>query len=99
MSDYPYYGRDGEPITRDEAWASMASPADRRVDYTETNGYRISTVYLPHNMRFSGTGAPLVFESMVFEGDGWTDVDCDRYATEDEAREGHARLVEKWGAK
>lgn len=62
--------------------------------------YVVSTVLLSFDHSF-GHGAPQLFETMVFASDGeevtsWMDLDCERYATEDEAREGHEKVVEKW---
>ena len=62
--------------------------------------YVVSTVRLSFDHSF-GHGTPRLFETMVFESDGedvsdWVDLHCERYATEDEAREGHEKVVEKW---
>lgn len=62
--------------------------------------YVVSTISLPFDHSF-GRGTPQLFETMVFESDGeevsdWMDLDCERYATEDEARDGHEKVVEKW---
>ena len=59
--------------------------------------YVVSTVRLPFDHTF-GRGTPQLFETMVFERDGedWMDLHCERYATEDEARDGHEKVVEKW---
>ena len=61
--------------------------------------YVVSTVRLPFYHSFDETSAP--FETMVFASDGagvtdWLDLDCERYATEDEAQDGHTKMVEKW---
>jgi len=60
----------------------------------------VSTFDLPFDHSFGG-GAPQLFETMVFASDGeevtdWMDLDCARYATEDEALDGHTKMVEKW---
>ena len=56
----------------------------------------VSTVWIGINHNFSGEGPPLIFETMVFGSEG--DLYCERYATEEQAREGHAatlrRLIE-----
>jgi len=42
-------------------------------------------------------------ETMVFQCDSsgqvtdWTELDCDRYSDESEARNGHELIVAKWG--
>jgi hypothetical protein len=63
--------------------------------------YVVSTVRLSIDHSF-GHGPPQLFETMVFassNGEGvtdWMDLDCDRYATEEEAQDGHIKMVEKW---
>ena len=67
---------------------------------THLNGYCVSTVHLPV-MHLGGQ-----YESMIFKSDGeevtdYLDLYCDRYETEELAREGHDNLVERirggWG--
>lgn len=92
MSDY--YNRKGEPISV-EQWAQEFRE-DRTVAKTELpNGKVISTVFLGLNHRF-GDGPPLIFESMVFKAGSYTEVDMDRYTTEEQAKAGHEALVAKW---
>lgn len=90
-----YCDRQGNPLTLTQ-WA--AALKDNSVEKTELpNGRLVSTVWLGLDHGFGGR--PLWFETMVFakRGDG-CELDCDRYETEDEAREGHRRMVEKWSA-
>lgn len=54
--------------------------------------YRVSTVRL---LDFGLPGRP--FETMVFEGDSNDDIDCRRYFTQEQAREGHQAMLERWG--
>lgn len=65
---------------------------------TEVNGYEVSTVDLGIDHSF-GMGNPLYYETMVFKKDGesidYTDLYCERYSTEEEARKGHKRIVKK----
>jgi hypothetical protein len=67
------------------------------------NGYWVSTVWLGLDHRFGDTtGLPVIFETMVFNhkwGRSMADHDMERYCTEEEARAGHARMVEKWKDK
>jgi hypothetical protein len=53
---------------------------------------KISTVFLfmDHN---HGDGPPVLFETMVFGSN--LDEEQERYCTEDEARAGHARMVQR----
>jgi hypothetical protein len=52
---------------------------------------RISTVQLPADMLRGGT-----WETFVFPGEGWSEVETDRYATQEEAEQGHRRMVHKY---
>lgn len=63
----------------------------RRVAYDEVGKMRVSTVFIGVDLRFEGSGPPLVFETTVFGGehDGYQE----RYATWGEATAGHARAV------
>lgn len=60
--------------------------AKTRVDDAE-----VSTVFLGRDHRYWGGGDPLLYETMIF--DGQYDSFCDRYCTRDEAAEGHERIV------
>lgn len=85
-----YYDRDGSPLTRDE-WARKFTYEYKRVELTELgDGVVVSTVWLGMNHNW-GEGAPLIFETLVMGGefDEW----MDRYATEEDARRGHAEVV------
>jgi hypothetical protein len=46
----------------------------------------------------SGRGPPLIFETMVYRSEGsfGDNLACERHSTEQEALQGHKRLVEKW---
>lgn len=84
-----YYGWEGEPITG-EQWTALF--ADKRHVGEDTIGdVRVSTVWLGLDHRFLGDGPPLIFETMIFGGD--LDEQTERYGSEREAREGHARWV------
>jgi len=74
-------------------WAKWFETTDRHVGNDTINGYRISTVFLGLDHNF-GVGAPLLFETMVFGDDD--EEDMERYATYEEAEEGHKRFVEKY---
>jgi hypothetical protein len=66
----------------------------RRVALDQIGAARVSTVFLGLDHR-SGTGPPLLFETMVF----WPSNDLNesqwRYATWDEAASGHAEAVRR----
>ena len=63
---------------------------------TEVNGYLVSTVDLGINYNF-GEGKPLYYETMIFKKDGedidYSDLYCERYSTEDEAKIGHEKAI------
>ncbi len=75
------------------AWAKWFETAEWHVAETRISpAVRVSTIFLGLDHNF-GRGAPLLFESMVFGGP--LDGESDRYATWDEAADGHAALVAK----
>lgn len=60
-------------------------------------GARVSTVWLGINHQF-GMGPPLIFETTVFGDAGWSnEIDCERYATLEQAKAGHEAMVRKHG--
>lgn len=73
-------------------WALWFGSADRIVDLTEVNGVRISTVFIGLDHRVT-EGSPLLYETLVFGGSP-DDLECQRYSTRAEARDGHDKLVE-----
>ena len=91
-----FYDRQGHPMTL-IAWAESFEN-NRQVALTILkDGTRISTIWLGlDHGRYFGHDAPLIFETMVFPSESYTDLDCQRYSTEAEAVNGHAHMVEKW---
>ena len=63
---------------------------DRRIAREMVGTLTVSTVQL--GVEHAGG---MWFETMVFDhaASGWEDLYCDRYATEPEAKAGHARVV------
>lgn len=92
---YMYYSREGKPLSRDEslnAWRDSKPVARAELD----NGLLVSTVFLCIN-HAHGEGPPLIFETMVFDGEKWGDpLTCVRYSTEAEALKGHDKVVEEF---
>jgi hypothetical protein len=93
MSDY--YDRDGRPIGMME-WGRLLDNLEYRViEKTLVRGrWEVSTVWMGLDHSF-GQGPPLIFETMVFDqnaGDA-SDHEMRRYATEQQARDGHAEMV------
>jgi hypothetical protein len=93
MSDkYILDGR-GRPKAEPDllAWARWFETADRIVCKTKNDGGpTVSTVFLGMNHNW-GNGPPLLFETMIFGGEH--DEYQERYATREEAIEGHERAV------
>jgi hypothetical protein len=85
-----YFDWQGNPISREE-WARLFED-ERHIAEDEIDDVRVSTVWIGLDHRFLDDGPPLIFETMIFGGS--LDEYCWRYATEREAREGHARAVE-----
>ena len=91
-----YYTRDGIPTDMTE-WSR--DYANKRVARTKiadaadpSREVDVSTVYLGIDHSF-GAGPPLIFESMAFAKHDPEEERCERYSTEQEAREGHTRMV------
>ena len=93
-----YYNRQGEPITREEALPLFTNYEYKVIDQTTLpGGVWVSTVWLGLDHNFTDHGPPLIFETMVFPSqDNLLEEDCDRYTTEEQARDGHQRMVTKW---
>lgn len=65
------------------------SKSDCRIDLTEVDNVQVSTVFLGLNHNFSEEGDPILFETMVFNGE--YDQEMERYCTYDEAVAGHKK--------
>jgi len=83
-------------------WSIWSETHDRRVELTVIGNINISTVLLTHDHNYWGEGPPILFETMVWitvpdsghnYGREWLDGQ-QRYSTIEEARQGHALLVE-----
>lgn len=91
-----YYRRDGTPYSGTMEWAEDFEKSDRRVAKDVlADGKVVSTVFLGLDHNWGG-GKPLIFETMVFSEIGGEEVDIERYSTEEEAVEGHKKMVKKW---
>lgn len=92
-----YIEVDGEPVLcRDHIeWGNWFANADRIVARTVVGDREVLTLFtgIDHNF---GHGTPLVYESVVFVGDG-VDEDMNvkaRYPTRGEALKGHETIVD-----
>jgi hypothetical protein len=75
-------------------WGKWMTQKNTRVAFDEVEGVRISTEFLgiDHNFGFIGS-PPILWETMVFGGE--LDEKCRRYASLEEAKAGHAKMVER----
>jgi len=64
--------------------------APEQILYTETRGYRISTILILRR------GGIVEYETMVFPGKSWREVDARRDESHREARKSHKELVDKY---
>ena len=83
-----------KPVVCDDAseWARWFEGSEDRIVAQDSVGdVKISTVFLGLDHNFSGTGDPLLFETMVFGGvhDEYTE----RYTTYDLAKQRHDEVV------
>jgi len=77
-----------------DQYEEMSRTKTKHVAKDLIDNKRISTVWLGLNNNF-WDGAPLVFETMVFNSeDSRYEIYCDRYSTWKEAEEGHQKAIE-----
>ena len=90
----PYYDRAGLVISFAESmWLSHVDPHYALVRHTHyPTGGMVSTAHLFFNHCWEPGHSPLIFETMVFQVDGWEDYQA-RYTTEAEALVGHEATV------
>ena len=92
---HPYFRLEGtRPVPECDSlvWDQWFKTADRTVARTPVApDIDVSTVFLGLNHQW-GAGPPLLFETMVFQGDTSWDWQ-ERYTTWDEAVAGHAAMV------
>lgn len=89
-----YILKDGKPVKVKDIteWAAKFELSERHIAVSESGGVRVSTVFLGVDLNYSGKGPPMLFETMVFGRGG----ERRRYATLEEARLGHERMVAAW---
>jgi len=89
MEQYILNGHEAVPCEDLMEWARwFESPEKCRVAETVRGKIRVSTVFLGLNRSF-GDGPPLLFETMIFDGD--QKQYQDRYSTWAEAEDGHKK--------
>jgi hypothetical protein len=89
---YKLEGRTPVPVDDLIEWAAWFERAreDCVVRQEERRGVRVSTVFLGLDHQF-GSGRPLLFETLVFGGR--RDGKMNRYATWEDAEQGHRELA------
>jgi hypothetical protein len=99
-----YYDRDGNPLTHEEFFelfksfeSDEAFERYRRIGDTWVGDFWISTVWLGMSAEAYSTGAPFVFESMVFGKEGVVIREPIRYASWESAKQGHEDLIKEFG--
>jgi hypothetical protein len=86
-----YFNRRGEPISAKKWSRTLGNERVRRVALYDDGVVAVSTVWLGLDHNYSGSGPPLIFETMVYGG--VFDREQERYATEAQALVGHHRWV------
>lgn len=81
-----------EPCADVRKWASWFEYADRRVAFDKLPTADVSTVFLGLD-HASGTGAPVLWETLVIGGK--LDGDTQRYTSKDDAIAGHKATVNR----
>lgn len=74
------------------AWGRLFGSAERVVRQDCVRGALVSTVFLGLDHNWSGRGAPIVFETMVFGDPDYDELQL-RYATWDEALASHTLVL------
>lgn len=96
-----FYDRFGDPMSAADYATACDDPGYVIIGKTTLGAgpteREVSTAWFGRDLRTSGTGAPLIFETAVFIGD--QRMRLEQYATEQEARNGHARHVAQYRAE
>lgn len=84
----------GRPVECEDLtkWGRWMQTADRKVAFDTFGPTRISTVFLGLDHSWDD-GPPVLWETMVFNGP--LDGEQDRYTSLEDAKAGHAAMVEK----
>lgn len=95
---------DPQPMPNLLTWAEWYEHRKERTDdwivaKTKVGDVEVSTVFLALDHNHTGVGPPILFETMCFagkRGEEFGDEEFfDRYATREEAKAGHERIVER----
>lgn len=94
---YMHYGPDGQPCSLRQWSEWHGDPqikivAQDELRWARRRGVWVSTVYLGINHQF-GDGPPLIYETMAFRRATTEGLDCERWATREQAGAGHEQIV------
>ena len=78
-------------------WGRWMENAQRVVGNFIIDGIRVSTVFLGTDYNFARSGAPILYETMIFGGP--RDQETHRYTTRQEAQKGHIAVCESLSNK
>lgn len=93
------FDREGKKISLEKYGRLLDDPDYKIVQQEDVGPYWVSTVWIGVDHNFFDSGPPIIFETMVFAGSahkdktGLLEFDMMRYATEEEARQGHFEMV------
>ena len=96
---HPYYDKEGNPIDLMK-WADLMQNEDYKIIKQEQVGkYFVSTIWLGLDHNLWSSGAPIIFETMIFnksnkEVQDPLHLNLARYSTIQEALEGHKEMVD-----
>ena len=87
-----------KPLYYREIDEHTTEAADTRGDRwrlrSTTDTHTVSTIFLATDHGWEGL--PVLWETMVFPRGSWTEIECVRYTSRAEAREGHATMAAKY---
>lgn len=92
--NYKLVGHEVEKVDDVLEWAKWFETANRRVAEDVVNGYVVSTVFLGIDFGM-WTVDPMLFETMVFPENSWSEVGRAHYSSWESAELGHRRFVEE----
>ncbi len=90
---YILVGKTAEACDDPIKWGQWYQSVDRHVANDQIESVQVSTVFLGLDHGLERGGPPSLFETMVFGG--MLDQEQERYATWEEAEEGHKEMVER----
>lgn len=89
-----FYNYEGKEVSADE-WGKLFAGNNRRIakDTIEEKFMVVSTVFI--GLTWENENPPLIYETMVFPQDSFDELETHRWATREEAIQGHQHIVDK----